>query len=47
MVNDHPWAMLSLFVVGILAVFWVMKRLLLDDDSHAYAHKGGKEARLD
>ena len=48
MVNAHPWATLSFFGVGILAVFWVIKRLFLDDDdSRAYAHKSGKEARLD
>ena len=47
MVNEHPWATLSFFGVGILAVFWVMKRLFLDDDSRAYTQKSGKEARLD
>jgi hypothetical protein len=46
MVNDHPWATLGLFAVGILVVFWVMKRLFLDDD-YAYSYKGGKDARLD
>jgi hypothetical protein len=33
MVNEHPWATLSFFGLGILAVFWLMKRLFLDDDS--------------
>ena len=48
MVNEHPWVTLSFFGVGILAVFWVMKRVFLDDDSGAFPpHKSGKEARLD
>jgi hypothetical protein len=46
MVNDHPWATLCLFAVGILGVFWVMKRLFLDDD-YASTYKSGKDARLD
>jgi hypothetical protein len=47
MVSNHPWATLSFFGAGILVVFWVMKRLFLDDDDYGYNHKGGKEARLD
>jgi hypothetical protein len=45
MVSEHPWTTLSFFAVGILAVFWVIRRLLTDEDNYHY--KGGKEARLD
>jgi len=46
MVTEHPWATLSFFAGGVLAVFWMIRRVLSDDDQ-AYPHKGGKEARLD
>ncbi|KAI0269411.1 thioredoxin-domain-containing protein [Gloeopeniophorella convolvens] len=47
MVSNHPWATLGFFGVGVLGVFWVIKRLFLDEDNYAPQHKGGKEARLD
>jgi hypothetical protein len=45
-VSEHPWIALGLFATGIVAVFWVLKRLFLDED-YTYQHKSGKEARLD
>ncbi|KAI0273123.1 thioredoxin-domain-containing protein [Russula aff. rugulosa BPL654] len=45
MVSEHPWTTLGFFALGILVVFWVIRRLLMDDDNYHY--KGGKEARLD
>jgi len=45
MVREHPWTTLSFFALGILAVFWIVRRLLTDEDNYHY--KSEKEARLD
>jgi hypothetical protein len=47
MVSEHPWATLGFFALGILAVFWVIRRLIMDEETLPYPLKSGKEARLD
>jgi len=44
-VSEHPWATVSFFVLGTFAVFWVIRRMMMDEDTYTY--KSGKEARLD
>ncbi|KAH9986801.1 thioredoxin-domain-containing protein [Russula vinacea] len=46
MVSEHPWATLSFFALGILAVFWAIRRLLMDEENYTH-YKSGKDARLD
>jgi hypothetical protein len=44
-VSEHPWATVSFFVLVVFAVFWVIRRMMVDEDTYPY--KSGKEARLD
>ncbi|KAH9065077.1 thioredoxin-domain-containing protein [Lactarius deliciosus] len=47
MVSDHPWVIVAFFVLGVLVVFSVIKRLFLDEENYAPQTRGRKEARLD
>ena len=47
LVSEHPWVTVAFFVTGVLAVFFVIKRLFLDEDNYALQPRGRKEARLD
>ncbi|KAN0140166.1 Thioredoxin-like fold [Lactarius tabidus] len=47
LVSDHPWVTVGLFVMGVAAVFAVIKRLFLDEDDYTLHSRGKKEARLD
>jgi hypothetical protein len=46
-VSEHPWATLSFFVLGILAVFLVIRRMMMDEEDYTHPYKSGKQARLD
>jgi len=49
MVSEHPWLTVAFFVMGALVVFFVIKRLFLDEENYAplAQSRGRKEARLD
>jgi hypothetical protein len=47
MVSEHPWITVAFFVLGVLVVFFVIKRLFLDEENYAPQPRGRKEARLD
>ncbi|KAH8999546.1 thioredoxin-domain-containing protein [Lactarius akahatsu] len=47
MVSDHPWVIVAFFVLGVLVVFSVIKRLFLDEENYGPQPRGRKEARLD
>ena len=47
MVSEHPWVTVGIFVLGALVVFFVIKRLFLDEENYAPQSRGRKEARLD
>jgi hypothetical protein len=47
LVSDHPWITVAFFVMGVAAVFTVVKRLFLDEDDYTLHSRGKKEARLD
>jgi len=47
MVSEHPWVTVAFFVLGAFVVFFVIKRLFLDEENYAPQIRGRKEARLD
>jgi len=44
LVSEHPWVTVAFFVLGVSTVFYVIKRLFLDEDDYP---RGRRDARLD
>lgn len=47
LVSSHPWVTVAFFMMGVAAVFAMIKRLFLDEDDYTLYPRGRKEARLD
>ncbi|KAI0301939.1 thioredoxin-domain-containing protein [Multifurca ochricompacta] len=48
MVSEHPWVTLGFFAMGVLVIFWIIKRLFVDEENYTTHYpKSGKAARLD